>query len=333
MEALTTSLNREQEPKGLRSMVDSLKARKPRQIHLTWQHPKEKWDELLGVKLDEGSYDELLSEDADVYTPEGALLLRLRKKCIPADLASAAFPILEKIKQKTNNRGYASGKIYMTNEKVVTKSGRVSNSHGVAKGGEVMSSVIGFYDRYPRIPYCRQTAFNANEPEKFAKVLPFLQAVDTCYKTIDPERYEKQMEWIRKTSPDFVINGTSYTTITVNQNFQTAVHTDQGDLKAGLSNILVLRAGEFQGAHLVFPHYRVAVKLDTCDLMLFDSHHMHGNTPLFGKVGGYKRVSLVLYYRERMIDCGTAAQELERAKRREKGDKLYGSINDEEGNQ
>lgn len=314
---------------NLSAMVENLQNRKPRQIHLTWQHPKEKWDDLLGVKLDENSYDELLDEDCDVFTPEGDILLRLRKKCLPADLAAQAFPVLEKIKQKTNNRGYASGKIYMTNEKVVTKSGRVSNSHGVAKGGEVMSGVIGYYDRYPRIPYCRQTAFNANEPKKFEKVLPFIKAVDLAYKTLDPERYAKQHAWVEKTSKDFVIEGTSYTTITVNQNFQTAVHTDQGDLKEGLSNILVLRAGEFQGANLVFPHYRKAVKLDTCDLMLFDSHHMHGNTPLFGKVGQYIRISLVLYYRERMIDCGTAAQELERAKRRQKGDQLYGRIHDE----
>jgi predicted 2-oxoglutarate/Fe(II)-dependent dioxygenase YbiX len=123
-----------------------------------------------------------------------------------------------------------------------------------------------------------------------------------------------------------LIADTSFTTITVNQNFQTAVHTDQGDLKAGLSNILVLRAGDVQGGILVFPHYRAAVRLDTCDLLLFDSHHMHGNTPIFGKVGQFTRVSLVLYYRERMIDCGSAAEEMERAKRRQKGDRLHGPL-------
>lgn len=252
--------------------------------------------------------------------------MRLRKKCIPGNMALEAFDILKKIKNKTNNRGMASGKIYMSNKEVVTKEGRVSKSHGVAKGGEVISAVIGYYDRYPRIPYCRQTAFNANEPEKFERVLPFIKAVDEAFRTIDPERYAVQYAMVEKTSKDFVIPGTAYTTITVNQNFQTAVHTDQGDLKEGLSNILVLRAGQFQGGNLVFPHYRIAVKLDTCDLMLFDSHHMHGNTPIFGKVGGYTRVSLVLYYRERMIDCGTAAQELERAKNRKKGEALYGKV-------
>lgn len=289
------------------------------------------WDTFLGKKLDETSYDLLIEEDADVFTPEGELLLRFRKKCLPANLAREAFPILEKIKQKTNNRGYASGKLYMNAPPTKKLDGTLSKTHRVAKGGEVVSSVIGYFDRYPRIPYCRQTAFTANEPENFEKVLPFIRAVNAAYEEIDPERYEKQKVWAEKTSKDFIISGTTFTTITVNQNFQTAVHTDQGDLKEGLSNILVLRAGEFQGGNLVFPHYRAAVKLDTCDLLLFDSHHMHGNTPIFGKLGSYRRVSLVLYFREKMIDCGTAQQELERAKRREKGDALHGRISDEEG--
>lgn len=236
-----------------------------------------------------------------------------------------AFPTLASIKNLSKNRGTAAGKLYK-NVPYLKRDGTYSKTTMVPKGAEVMSSVIGFYDRYVRTPYCRQTAFNATEAQAFEKVLPFIQAVDVAYRTIDPERYAKQFAWVERTSKDFVIRDTSFTTVTVNQNFQTAVHTDQGDLKEGLSAILVLRSGEFKGANLVFPHYRVAVKLDTCDLMLFDSHHMHGNTPLFGKLGQYTRVSLVLYYREKMIECGTAVQELERAKNRKPGDPVHGVI-------
>lgn len=308
------------------ALIDELDRRKPKQIHLTFQHPKETWDKFLGVKLDENSYDFLLNEDADVFTPEGEILLRLRKKILPADLAASAFEILKKIKTKTANRGMASGKLYMNPPPMLKKDGTLSNYHVVEKDGRVMSSVMGYYDRYPRIPYCRETAFNANEPEKFQKVLPFLQAADVCYRHMDPDRWAIQKSWVDKTSPDFVIKDTTYTTITVNNNFQTAVHGDAGDLKEGLSNITVFRAGTYQGAHLVFPHYRAAVNLDTCDLMCFNSHHIHGNTALYGKLGQYIRISLVLYYRERMIDCGSALEELERAKRRQKGEPLIGKI-------
>ncbi len=296
------------------------------QIHLTFQHPKDSWDGLLGLKLNEQSYDTLLDGDCDVFTPEGDLLLKLRRKCIPASVAAQAFAVLRTIKAKTNNRGMATGKLYMNSAPSTKADGTASKTTGVASEYAVMSAVIGYFDRYPRIPYCRQTAFNADHPEKFAQVLPFIKACDDVYAREAPERYALQKAWADRTTPEFVIHGTTFTTITVNQNFQTAVHTDKGDLKDGLSCITVLRGGEFQGATLVFPHYRVGVRLDSCDLLMFDSHHMHGNTPLFGKVGAYERVSCVLYYRERMIDCGTAAEELERAKSRKLGDRLHGKL-------
>lgn len=276
------------------------------------------------MKLDETSYDLLVEEDADVFTPEGDVLFRFRKRILSPAAAAAAFTVLREVKTKTNNRGTAAGKIYKEKILHTRKDGSPTNSPKLQDGGDVMSSIIGYFDRYPRFPFCRQTAFNANEPEKFARVLPFLQSVDGAYRSMDPERYARQAAVAARTSRDFLIAGTTFTTITVNQNFQTAVHTDQGDLKAGLSCILVLRAGDYKGGNLVFPHYRAAVRLDTTDLLLFDSHHMHGNTPIFGRVGEYQRVSLVCYYRERMIDCGTAAEELERAKNRKRGDKLHG---------
>lgn len=313
-------------------LMKQVRNRASLQIHLKFQHKKENWDSFIGVKLDESSYDILVEEDADVYTPEGELLFRFRKKVLPSSLAARAFDDLVKIKTKTNNRGMASGKIYSERKITTTKQGKVSNTPRMDKGGDVMSSIIGYFDRYPRIPYCRETAFNAENSEVFrGNILPFLKTVDAAYEAMDFERYEKQKEWASRTSPDFLIDGTVFTTITVNQNFQTAVHTDQGDLKDGLSQILVLRAGDFQGGNLVFPHYRAAVRLDTCDLLAFDSHHMHGNTPIYGKTGEFKRVSLVCYYRERMIDCGSAEQELIRAKTRKKGDKLHGRFEDKKG--
>lgn len=304
--------------------------KKPRQIHLSFQHPKENWNAFLGVKLDETSYDLLVEEDADVWTPEGEILFRFRKRCLPRGMAEVAFAELMKIRHRTNNRGIAAGRIYADRKRTVTKEGMPTNTPRMEKGGDVMSSIIGYFDRYPRIPYCRETAYNADHPEAFARILPFLAQVDAQYQAMDQERYRRQRLVVDRTSPDFVIAGTSYTTITVNQNFQTAVHTDQGDLKDGLSNILVLRQGSFSGGNLVFPHYRAAVRLDSLDLMCFNSHHMHGNTPIVGSPGKFKRVSCVLYYRERMVDCGTAAEELERAKRRQKGERLHGKLTDQE---
>lgn len=292
-------------------------------LKLGWQHPREEWDNFLGEKLGEDSYDLLLTASADVYTPEGNLLLKFRKKCIPWLSCANAFEELRKLNQKTSNRGMASGKGLQ--RKRIRKDGSISNTNEVPREHQVISNIIGYFDRYTRIPYCRQTAYNANHPEAFARVLPFIKGVSAAYEKHATDRWLLQKAVVDKTHPDFVIQGSVFTTITVNKNWQTAVHTDKGDLKEGLSCITALRAGRFTGGNLVFPHYRVAVNLDTADLLMFDSHHMHGNTPLLpvNRREPFERVSLVLYYRKKMQHCLSAEGELARAKNRHAGDPLW----------
>lgn len=277
--------------------------------------------QFVGQLLTPAHYDRLLTRDADVFDADtGAVVLRFRKSVLEAAGCRQAWRQLRQLDTKTGNRGLAIGKGLMRNRRLAD--GTASKTREVPRELAVRSNVIGFYDRYTRTPFCRQTAFNANQPEGFRLVLPFLQDVSRWYGRLDAERWAVQQAVVARTHPDFVIPGTVFTTVTVNKNFRTAVHTDEGDLKAGLSCITALCAGEFTGGFLVFPHYRLAVDLQTADLLLFDSHHMHGNTALCGKVGGYERVSLVLYYREGMINCGSAAEELRRAQRRQRGQPL-----------
>ena len=42
---------------------------------------------------------------------------------------------------------------------------------------------------------------------------------------------------------------------------------------------------------------------------------MHGNTKIVGKVGKFDRLSMVCYFREGMLKCGTREEELLRAKK------------------
>lgn len=48
-----------------------------------------------------------------------------------------------------------------------------------------------------------------------------------------PVRYEAQMAYGRATSPEWVITGTAFTTMTANRNFRTAAHKDAGDRRPG----------------------------------------------------------------------------------------------------
>lgn len=218
-----------------------------------------------------------------------------------------------------SNTSYALSEASVIN-RIKLAGGRVeqqlSNGDWIEIDPEVkQSGVVGYLDKNQRFPYCRLTAFNINHPEKFQSALPLIHAVDHVFKARLPDRYAAQTDVVQNTVDDYVITGTAFTTITVNLNFQTAVHKDAGDLKAGFGVMSALRAGKFDGCYTCFPQYRVAADMQTGDVLLADVHEWHGNTPLKPK-GPHERLSLVFYYRENMKNCGTPTEELEHAKQK-----------------
>jgi Oxygenase domain of the 2OGFeDO superfamily len=175
----------------------------------------------------------------------------------------------------------------------------------------VFSGIAGWFDRYPRIPYGRATSYTQREPEKFAMAFPFLQSLAKGFKDLLPWRYNNQMEAAKKIDQGFLVPGTPFTTITVNKTFRTAAHYDAGDLTSGLSNLLVLsNNGKYSGGYLIAPEYRVAVNVRPGDLLLINNHEvMHGNTPIVLEDESAERISLVCYFREKMLELGSKAYE------------------------
>jgi hypothetical protein len=177
-------------------------------------------------------------------------------------------------------------------------------------GTAVNSGIAGWFDRYPRIPYGRATSYTANSFDKFKMSYPFLQHLAKGFKDLLPWRYNNQMEAASKVDPAFLVPETPFTTITVNKTFRTAAHYDAGDLNTGLSNLLTLsNDGNYTGGYLIAPEYRVAVNVRPGDLLLINNHEvMHGNTPIECAEGS-ERVSLVVYFREKMLELGSKQYE------------------------
>jgi hypothetical protein len=298
-------------------------------VRLKTELPDKEVDKLAGKFLDESHYDQLIDEqDCKVLTPAGDPLLVFRYNVLPAGQCKAAYPVLRKAAGLAGNRGLAAG--HYSEDKPIKVDNRnalltsPSRAHPIKKDGtvsntsyaqKVESGIIGYFDRYPRIPYCRLTAFNLHHPEKFALALPLIKTIDNLFKKEMPDRYAAQLKMVRKTSQDFVIHGTSFSTVTVNRNFRTACHKDVGDLAEGFGVMTCFSAGNYQGGYLVFPKYRVAVNMRTRSLLLANVHEWHGNSPIVGVRNCYERISLVLYYREKMAECGSAEEEMERAKK------------------
>ena len=270
----------------------------------------------------------IIEEDTIVKNEKGDTVLIFLKNVIPNSICESAYQVLRKAVTVSNNRGQAAGPLppeLKTGDKIdhltvgkitknrfypLRKDGTLSNS---PKARSVYSSIIGYSDRYARIPYCRTTEYTRKNFEEYKKALPYIIYIGQLFKKYMPERYAKQKEYWEKTNNDFKIKDTPFTTITINKNFRTACHYDKGDLKEGFGILAVLQGGEYFGGYTILPKYGIGVNERSCDLSLFDVHELHGNTEI-KTIGNAERISVVCYFREKMTQCGSAEEELERIK-------------------
>jgi len=262
--------------------------------------------------------------DYQIQTLE--LLADLQETVIQVDLKTE----IELIKQKTKDNSSTRGLVWLASE--VEKNN--FNFDGWLKGvlklkdkaqirssardtldkyisdttyaNTVNSGIAGWFDRYPRIPYGRATAYTKNHFDKFKMAFPFLQTLDRGFKELLPSRWGNQRAAADKIDQRFLVPETVFTTITVNKTFRTACHRDAGDFSDGLSNLLVLsNNGKYRGGYLIFPEYRIAVNVRPGDLLLVNNHEIiHGNTPIETYDDG-ERISLVCYLREKMLELGS----------------------------
>jgi|TARA_R110000823_G_scaffold78546_5_gene178965 hypothetical protein len=183
----------------------------------------------------------------------------------------------------------------------------------------VLSGIAGFFDRYPRIPYGRSTAYTEQNFETYSKCYPFMRKLSDKFAELLPSRYDIQNSTAAKLDPKFRVAGedTPFTTITVNKNFRTACHRDAGDLAEGFSNLTVVAKGDknWTGGYLVLPEFRIAINIRPGDLLLINNHAgIHGNTELLPPEGmtlaDMERISLVCYFRENMVSLGSYDYEI-----------------------
>ena len=303
---------------------------------LNYALPDAEVDAWKGKAIDDTYYDPdlLITSDRIVMKPDGSgPLLILKTNCLPLNYCGTAFPLLYEMASDEvadGNRGTAAG-VKMKLETLAD--GTTGKRNQVPKFRELSpedkqrlrgayNGVAGSLDRSSEFPYCRETEYGPSHPN-IRPCLPFFQEIDRVFRTYAPERWAAQMERVKITPSTYLFKDTSFTTLTINRNFQTAVHKDGGDLQAGFGVITCLMAGRFTGGLLVFPKYRVAVCFGTQDVLLCDVHEWHANTPIVGITGEYERLSCVLYFRENMAKCLEPAEELDQAKRRQTGDLLY----------
>ena len=296
-----------------------------------------------GTYFTEKDVSKLYDENVDVYvafpTGEKKLLAKLRKKVLDPEIIKIGWEGFWIASAPSRNRGAAAGPIdsggkYWQKRKPVETKGwatRYMQNGKLSKmrvNNNVFSSVLGYYESTPfmKLP-CRLTSYTMRFWKYYSHGLPFIKAIDTCFKTLVPEKHALQKKAAEE-KPLLHIEGTSFSSVTVNRNFRTALHKDAGDFKQGYGNLSVIERGDYHGGYTLFPQFDIGFNVRTGDFLAMDVHEWHCNTELYetkedklknaklprihkedletGTMGSEKdftRLSFVCYLREKLRLC------------------------------
>ena len=258
------------------------------------EYDKDKLEKKLNKFMKREDIKTIIDHDADVYTNDGKLLLRFRKKALTNHNIDNFYEnIIEFAKNVSSNRGNATG----------------SKKRELRENPKVMSNIFGFFDRWspshkvifkklgktPDVTV-RECRFNQDYPENYKKTIPLIKEIDEQYSKLTPEQYKLQRKKANQTY--FKIPGTSFTTITTNVNFQTTIHTDKGDDEEGFGNLAVIERGKYTGGETCFPQYGIGVDVRTGDILFMDVHQPHANLPIVKETDDAIRLSIVCYLRK-----------------------------------
>lgn len=253
-----------------------------------------KMEKKMGKFVKPSDIKTIIDHNADVYTSEGKLLLRFRKKALTDKNVQVFYDnVNEFARNTTANRGSASG----------------SKTKDLATNPRVMSNIFGYFDRWSPIHKVifkkmgktpavtvRECRFNQDHPDKYKATFPLIREIDEQYAKLTPEHYKLQRKKANQTH--FKIPGTSFTTVTTNINYRTAIHTDKGDDDEGFGNLAVIERGEYTGGETCFPQYGLGVDVRNDDILFMDVHQPHANLPIHKKTEDTTRLSIVCYLRK-----------------------------------
>lgn len=246
-------------------------------------------------------YESLYNESVCIEDENGQILACFLKNVIPEDVCRVARDVYETVgDRKSINRGDASGTDGDTKQSRAMDF--TANRLYEQDTRVVRSGIMGYMDSANWRSPCRQTAFNAAHQDAFDKGKPYIEMISVLYKQHLPDAYNKQ-EAASLKSPNHIISNTVFSTVTVNKNFQTALHIDRGDFIGGYGNISVVERGSYRGGYTVIPQYGVGFDVRQGDVLFLDVHRYHCNTPIEPLTPDAMRLSFVCYLRRNMYKC------------------------------
>ena len=281
---------------------------------------QERW---AGNFLTEEAYEQVVSpiEDTAIFKPGASLYDDVPLAYVVCD----AYPdtkvvdCLKTIEETTKMRANASGPILeeeMKEKGITEYKLRSPNSYQVkTKKGEwgmiayanEIHSVMAGWKRGRFSGGIEASGWTKDNPDKFEILKDIPLYNEKAFEKVDSKRYESQKIFAETSvSPEHRVG--IVTTLSMNRYSDLglgskgmSVHVDSGDTEAGMTTMCHFRDGEYEGAYLTFPRYKVAIDAPDNSVIIADSLELHGVTPISGEGTRY---TCVAYCDRRLATIG-----------------------------
>jgi hypothetical protein len=185
-------------------------------LRLRAKVPAVEMEKKIGKILGDADYNLLITGPARVRMPDNRPLAVYLPGVLTGELDKpGVYEILHSLQvRKTNNRGLASG-----SQRFTTRHGAEGNANG-NKGRtysrKVASTLIGAVDPAGQQRACRLTAWTGENMPQWEQLSSLFQAVAQEQRAYVPERAAAQQAAADSSDPAWIVPGTPFSTITVN---------------------------------------------------------------------------------------------------------------------
>lgn len=249
-------------------------------------------------------------EDVDVYSASGEWVLSARLSENLLRAAPTYLPLFRDIPGDVTGRGKAvhAGAVLPS----LRADGTLSSVRQMPKLDGLESSVsrmVGFRAPDGKNPYAHPSEYLRDHPDRVKAMLPWFHLMDQEFARIAPHFHAAQLAMAERIV-EWVLEGTTFSGVTVNRNWRTALHRDAHNFGPAVMTALVEGEMDEGSALLQFPRHRFGVNLTTGVALIANTHiEPHGNTVIWGVTGKFNRISFVGYLDPRLLKCGTRAEE------------------------
>lgn len=157
---------------------------------------------------------------------------------------------------------------------------------------------------------CRKSSLALEQPMHEAVLERTAKSVWGFYEQSFPERAAEHLTQARKVLPDYLIEGTPFTSGIVNANNPLPYHFDRGNFQ-GVNSAMLGFKRDIEGGHLSIPEIDISLEIGDQSLLLFDGQSLlHGVTAFKRTSESAMRYTIVFYSLVGMWRCEPPGKEI-----------------------